>query len=49
MRRWLCCSHFDTPYLENENGLTSSPDRTSGTPVVYDIFLIALLTLSTYR
>ncbi|XP_066326726.1 PTI1-like tyrosine-protein kinase 3 [Miscanthus floridulus] len=30
MRRWLCCSHFDTPYLENENGLTGSPDRTSG-------------------
>ncbi|XP_025820883.1 PTI1-like tyrosine-protein kinase 3 isoform X2 [Panicum hallii] len=31
MRRWFCCTHFDTPYLENENGFKSSPDRTSGT------------------
>jgi len=30
MRRWFCCTHFDTPYLENENGSTSNPDRTSG-------------------
>jgi len=30
MRRWFCCTHFDTPYLENENGFTKSPDRTSG-------------------
>ncbi|KAF8758151.1 hypothetical protein HU200_010668 [Digitaria exilis] len=30
MRRWFCCTHFDTPYLENENGFKSSPDRTSG-------------------
>ena len=49
MRRWFCCTHFDTPYLENENGFTSSPDGTSGASVVSDVYLCYFIILQQIR